>query len=444
MRTPQHIRGARQSASNNLRAGLFVHTLRSVVLPLVVLGGLALFLLSSLLDGIDMDLARSRAVLVNSIAETSLMAQAGNVAREIDTFLGERMAEVSIWASNPVVVAATRSAHERHVAEGLTQVSIETIEGRFRIEKSLGIAPKANTYLLHEVASSPYFAEIFFTDRNGFNVALTNPTSDFVQSDEDWWRNAWSRGLSVGDVSYDDSAAVWSIDIAVRIDEPESKKPIGVMKTVLAIEFVQVIADRTAETSPDGRVLIAEASGTLIAETGSRHARERIMNPDLNIREKGEPFIRAAFGPERTGFVVDREWLVGYARTGGRDDATSVIGRFDGFDWIVIVQQPMAVIHGSLPLLEVLGNTLSEWHAILAFCIGGAVLLAAAIAIGLALGAANRYASALRAVRDLAERMVQGTITSPVAIVRPDEIARLNEAVSRLNEALKSARKGDG
>ena len=56
--------------------------------------------------------------------------------------------------------------------------------------------------------------------RLGYNVAPTNPASDFIQSDEGWWLAAWSHEIAVGAVEYDDSAGVWSLDIAIRIDDP--------------------------------------------------------------------------------------------------------------------------------------------------------------------------------------------------------------------------------
>ena len=77
------------------------------------------------------------------------------------------------------------------------------------------------------------------------------------------------------------------------------------MKTVLAIEPVQKIADRAARDVPGGRVQVATGGGALIADTGSGHARERIMNEDANLREEGGPSVRASFAGERAG-VLDR------------------------------------------------------------------------------------------------------------------------------------------
>ena len=346
------------------------------------------------------------------------------------------MVEARAWASAPLVVEAAVSAHGRHVAEGLTEAPIQVVEERFRIQKSLGSAPQADTYLRQQIAASPYFAEVFFTDRNGYNVALTNPTSDFVQSDEDWWQSAWSRGLSVGEIEYDDSAGVWSIDISLRIVDPDSEQPVGVMKTVLAIEPVQRVADRTAQTIAGGRVQIATGRGILIAETSSGHARERIMNSEIDLRAQGEPSVRAAFGAERAGFATDEEWLAGYARTGGRDAYAGVAERFAGFDWVVILQRPVAGITDAITALTTIEEALRDWRLMLLVVLGVMALASILVALAFAFGVARRLSASMRAIREMAERSASGQVATPATIERPVELARLNDAVNRLCQVL--------
>ena len=271
-------------------------------------------------------------------------------------------------------------------------------------------------------------------------MALTVPPDDFVQSDEEWWQSAWQQGVSAGDITYDESSRLWSMDLSVRIDEPVGEKPVGVMKAVLSIEPIQRVADRIAQAIPAGRVLIADRSGALIAETGSGHARERIMNPGIDPIHQSEPSLRAAFAAERAGFSVDRHWLTGFAHIGERAARIPAGDRLEGLDWLVVVQQPVATTRAALPLLSAVENALRDWHRILVFAIGGAVLLTGAAAIALALGAARRYASRLQAVCDLAEHTAQGADVTPAAIDHPVEIARLNDAVARLSRLLKSDR----
>ena len=427
-----------QRRGRSLRTQFVSHALLSIGLPVVLSGAIAFFFLTYHLEIIETSFARSRETLTHDIAGTDLRAQAENAARQLDTFLIERMVEAKAWASAPLVVEAAIAAHARHVAEGLTEAPIEAVEGRFRIEKSLGSAPQADTYLRQQIAASPYFAEVFFTDRNGYNVALTNPTSDFVQSDEDWWQNAWSHGLSVGEIEYDDSAGVWSVDISLRIVDPDTEQPVGVMKTVLAIEPVQRVADRTVQTIPGGRVQVTTGRGILIAETSSGHARERIMNPEINIQQQGEPSVRAAFGAERVGFATDETWLAGFARTGGRDTYAGVAERFTGFDWVVILERPVAGITGAISALAAIEDALRDWRRLLLLAMGAMALVSVLLAVALASGAARRLAGSMQAIREMAERSASGQVANAAAIERPVELARLNDAVNRLSQVLMS------
>ena len=425
-----------QRRGRSLRTHFAAQALLSVALPTVLCAAIAFFFLTYQLEIIETSFVQSRDALTHDIAGTALRAQADNAARQLDVFLIQRMAEARAWASASIVVKSAIAAHSRHAAEGLTQAPLEAVEDRFRIRKSLGTAPRADTYLHQQIASSPYFAEVFFTDRNGYNVALTNPTSDFVQSDEDWWQNAWSRGLSVGEIEFDDSAGVWSIDISLRIDDPDTEQPVGVMKTVLAIEPVQQVADRTAQTIPDGRVQIATGRGILIAETSSNHALERIMNPDINLQEQGAPAVRAAFGAERTGFTQDEEWLTGFARTGGRDTYAGIAERFTGFDWVVILQRPVAGITDAISALASIQEALRDWRLMLLGVLGAMTLASALVALVFAAASARSFAASLQAIREVAERSAAGEAVPPVKIEHPVEIARVNDAVHRLSHVL--------
>ncbi len=416
----------------SLRTQLIMYALAGIVLPIVISGAVAFFYLAYQLDVIGTSFVRSRDALTHEIAGTNLRAQASNAAHQLDEFLIGRIVEAKAWAAAGTVVEAARAAHPAHTAEGLTGTPIDEIEDRFRIRKSLGAFPEATTYLRQQIASSPYFVEVFFTDRNGFNVALTNPTSDFVQSDEEWWQNAWSHQLSVGEVQYDDSAGVWSIDISIRIDDPDTEEPLGVMKTVLSIEPVQQVADRTAQTIPGGRVQITTGGGVLIAETSSGHARERIMNPGTNLREQGDPSVRNAYGAETTGFASDEQWLTGYARSGGRDTYAASTQRFTGFGWLVILQRPVAGIHEPLSALREIESALRDWRGLLGLSLGLMTLVSMVLATVLATITARRITDSLAGIREMAERTSRGEIAKPPEISRPEEIVQLNEAVHRL------------
>lgn len=117
-------------------------------------------------------------------------------------------------------------------------------------------------------AKHPRFAEIFVTDAKGRLASASNKTSDFIQSDESWWkeamrlgdRHAWLEGIS-----FDQSAEVYSVNIALRISgRGEGRPPAGVLKCVLDVSPLFGSFERIlGATRPvrevvleDGRVLV--------------------------------------------------------------------------------------------------------------------------------------------------------------------------------------------
>ena len=438
MNTPQRRRSARPGPSNNLHTQLFSHALTSVVLPLTLTGSLAFFVLSHLLDGVETDMARSRDAYTHDVARTQLMAQAGTAAREVDVFLGDRIAEVMTWASNRMVADAVLAAHARHVAQGLPDTPIGELESRFRDGRRLNVSPEAEAYLRRQIASSAYFTEMLLCDRNGFMVAFTHPTNGFVQSDEIWWQEAWERGMAFGDVEFNDSSGLWSMDVALRIDEPATEDPIGVVKAVLAVEPIHRIADITARTTRGAHVRIATSGGALVAETASDHAPERIMNPEFNVRERGKASVRDAFASQRTGYAVDEHWLTGYSRTGGSEAREPTSARFVDIAWIVLLQMPTALVHKPNNALRAIDRALHDWRRTLAITIVTVLGLSALCAVAFASGTARRYAASLGAIRKMAEQAAQGKDVSATVIAHPAELAQLRDAVFRLSRVFKA------
>jgi len=81
------------------------------------------------------------------------------------------------------------------------------------------------------------YAEIFITNQYGANVAQSHKTSDYKQNDELWWQKAEQNGLFLSEGGYDESAGVYSIDIALRILDND-RNFIGVLKAVVNVESI--------------------------------------------------------------------------------------------------------------------------------------------------------------------------------------------------------------
>jgi len=81
------------------------------------------------------------------------------------------------------------------------------------------------------------YVEIFVTNSYGANVAQTEKTSDYLQSDEIWWKEARENGLFTEEGYFDDSAGVYAAEIAMIITDDQGNF-IGIVKMVLNIESI--------------------------------------------------------------------------------------------------------------------------------------------------------------------------------------------------------------
>jgi len=79
------------------------------------------------------------------------------------------------------------------------------------------------------------FAEIFITNVYGANVSQSGKTTDYRQDDEQWWQEAKKHGIFLSEGGFDESAGVYSTDIAIQVLDREGRF-IGVLKSVISLE----------------------------------------------------------------------------------------------------------------------------------------------------------------------------------------------------------------
>jgi methyl-accepting chemotaxis protein PixJ len=250
---------------SSIRTRIVRSTAAIVLVPLVVLGAVVLFSLQQLSSDAGDSVDQSRTALSEQVVTANLQDTAEDVAGEVDIYLLERVRDAQVWAADPLVREASGSAADEAFEQRLAGQSPETLDQQFADDPSLGTSPEAASYLASQIETSGAFAEMFFTDANGYNAAYSAKTSDFVQSDEEWWQAAWAKGVDVSPIAYDDSAQTFSSDIAVRIDSADGKK-LGVLKAVLDLGVVQQIADGLSE---DRNITILNEDGLILAESGS-------------------------------------------------------------------------------------------------------------------------------------------------------------------------------
>ena len=183
------------------------------------------------------------------------------------------------------------------------------------------------------------FKEIFLTDLRGYVVAATDKTSDFDQGPEDdppfgekWWAAAREKGEHIGDIDFDDSAGVYSVDInmAVKDDDDET---VGIMKVVYSVENIRNLIGGTDQGGSRHYELL-NRYGYIVAATESDQVEilketSRVTLPDNKEVWKN----RAAKNGFATGETEDEKVLVGWSR---------------GEAWTVLTYSPLDTAYAPL------------------------------------------------------------------------------------------------
>jgi methyl-accepting chemotaxis protein len=219
---------------------------------------------------------RSADRLLSAQADQRLRDAAIRTATFVSEYLGERRRETELLAASPGVVQAARAATGRANEANLAQLTTPDLERRFSGSRAMGGDPDVQAFLRSYVRRSE-FAEVFFTEVHGYNVLTSARTSDFVQSDEEWWQASMRNGAFEGEPDYDSSAAVVSVEYAVAVRAALNQRPLGVLKAVFPLTrlarlvatgelgtgaYIQVVDDDGhLLVTPDSTMLLREAPG---------------------------------------------------------------------------------------------------------------------------------------------------------------------------------------
>ncbi len=228
--------------------------LMGAVVALVLVAGFAL--LSS----------RSVTRIVERQANERGQDVATHVASLVGMYLGERRREAEALARSPAVVRAALDASQQAISRRLPQLDTRTLERMFNQRHVLGGDPELAAYFRDYVQRSE-FSELFFTESHGYSVLASNRTSDFVQSDEEWWRQAVADGLYEGAPRYDSSAAAVSLEYDVAIRAPRLSAPVGVLKAVFPLDRLSQLLT-AADAGAGVRLQVVDAQGMLIVGGG--------------------------------------------------------------------------------------------------------------------------------------------------------------------------------
>jgi ABC-type amino acid transport substrate-binding protein len=153
---------------------------------------------------------------------------------------------VTDWAHGELLISALREANR--VRHDVTPADIQRLDHQWMSEVSSGdhvliatIQGHPLSALLRDIQqrSGGLFTEIIVMDRLGLNVAVSEITSDYWQGDESKYQRVFPPGgeaVFMDRIEYDPSTRQFQVQVSIRITDPQSMTPIGVLTVGIDVE----------------------------------------------------------------------------------------------------------------------------------------------------------------------------------------------------------------
>ncbi len=182
-------------------------------------------------------------------AGEEMAAYAGEAIQHSGDIVLGSVKSLEALAISPILVQAVEQANLAYleVDQGQLDDEIASLDQAWKDEDASverlvkQIAQNdVSAYLRNFMATFPEEVEVFATDIQGLNVAMTERTGDYLQADEGWWQGAYQDGEGgtyVSEVDYDESANAWAIDIGVPIRDAAGDV-IGILRGTVDISVV--------------------------------------------------------------------------------------------------------------------------------------------------------------------------------------------------------------
>lgn len=174
-----------------------------------------------------------------AVLPLALIATA-SLASEYDAAMKDYLdGSIRVWSNDPVLVQAILAANAERAA--FDQAKIDSLDAAWRAEVGQSDSPTitpamtsaAADFLRAQIESSGgKITEAFITDNLGLNVAVSAPTSDMWQGDEEKFTDVFPAGpdaVLFGEIELDESTQTYQGQISISITDPATAQVIGTM-----------------------------------------------------------------------------------------------------------------------------------------------------------------------------------------------------------------------
>jgi methyl-accepting chemotaxis protein len=348
---------------------------------------------------------RTAASFMSDRADTRLrdVARRGELVTE--QALLERARQVELIGAAPTIVEAARAGGARAAQMGLVGRPIADLERQMSATRSLAVSETARRFLQRQLAPLGV-AEMFVTDANGFNAVTTEMTSDFVQSDEAWWRDAVRKGLTSAAAEYDESARQTVVSMAGTISETDRARAEGVIK--IAFGITSLDAALAKATGDDVRLDVIDSRGRVVASSAKDAERMKpLAGADALPLTPGDTVVKFVDGD------VNIRAMLGSANTG----AWRVVAQIDEDTVLASLRQARPVI--LVVLVSVIGFIVATLWLMSRFL-------------------DRRISAPVTELATIAEAVAAGDLSTPMAAsATNDEVGRLSRATAAMVDDLR-------
>ncbi len=288
------------------------------------------------------------------------------IADKLSKFLALELREQQEFVQSPVL-RLFLGASNAEFAQKNVQAYIDEMDAKWDSMAAAEILNNSVSQLLrHRVLEHvslygvPEYGGLFVTNKYGAVVAMSIKTTDYRQDDKAWWQVAKTKGLSVSDVEYDESAGTTGIAVGVRITDAKGNF-LGVLKVLIRFTVITNILQELQgmEAFRKAHIKLLDSSGRILYSTMPFRFKQ-LQSQQIIKHLAGSKvfFIETEPGEE--------EALFAYA-------LTRQSGSFEGLGWRVLAEHPSSEVFAPLSTLRTIILALSAFAVLLALIIGGFV-----------------------------------------------------------------------
>ena len=242
------VQAVRQTWGRSLRNKLLVAFLG---VTLVALGVLAVYSFISTTNILQQGLERE------------LTQHVSGVSNRIGDLLAEQVTAVNALALNEVLQQTVEEINQTYTgsaSEIQATLAARDVQWRAADAADNNSDPLVRAYLSNRAAldlkefqkTFPNHVEVFITDVYGGQAGTTNRTSDYLQSDEDWWQAAYNNGqgaVYISEPEFDESSGALSVLIAMPLRNRDTNAIIGILRTTyLAAALNPILGELVGNT----------------------------------------------------------------------------------------------------------------------------------------------------------------------------------------------------